>query len=485
MRVPVSQKRIRAKGTRVQPLTGNVFSGIAQGLGAISDAMFRAESKRAAQADLSYVNGKMSQTVEAFLFTRDKFRNLYGNDSVQYVEEYGAFTRNFIDQIALDAPTLKTKNQLFIQLNTLQLSELKSANAERDKAFKDNNKVLFEKDIEVIRTSIRNNWREWQPFFNNGISLYANARESFLEQTEYEQGVVNFTSDISKDVVIGWFREQGNKLRLIKEIREGKLKSPEIQLLYDQLTFEERENLSEKLLKEYLSLIKASNVVSKDDDESGKNSFNESVLKFYLADSDNDALRQRIFDKIKLSKYMNPERLIKLQNILDGFDSADVPSVVFNVRYQIETGKLTRFDQLLDYIGEGLSFDTARTEMLSLIGASGDSRFKNAKRILSRALGLPEGLIVFDPNEPRREEQFALEELERFYASNPTGNFVEAANNILAKREEKLRVERLENIRRRKDKLEILTNEYESNPSDNLAEEIATINRAIKRLENK
>ncbi len=486
MRVPTATKR-GARGTRVQPQVGNSDVGLAQGIVAVGDVLHKqavaAQATRAAQADLSYVNGKMSQTTVAFKLKRDELREKYGNDSLQYVEEYGQFTRDFIDQIASDAPNEKTKNRLFTQLNTLQLSELKSSSAERDKAFKDINTVLLQEDLNITRTAIRDNWREWEAHYTAGISMYRNARESFLEETEFTEGVRDYTSNISKDVVTGWFREQNGKLALVKDIREGTLKDPNIQLLYNQLRFDEREALASRLMKEYIGDVKAENSLSKNEDDSGKINFNNQVLQFYLAPKEDDLIRQEIFENIKLSKHMDPERLIKLQQILAGFDSADAPETVFNVRYRIETGDISSPEQLLDVIGEGLSFDTAR-ELLPVISAKSDARFQNAKRLLNRALGIPEGIIVFDPNEPKREEQGALEDLERFYAANPDGDFVGKANAILVERQARIEAQRDKDIIKRKDQLSLFELEYEKNPTSAMAEKIAAIKRAITRLES-
>ncbi len=180
---------------------------------------------------------------------------------------------------------------------------------------------------------------------------------------------------------------------------------------------------------------------------------------------------------------MDPERLIKLQQILAGFDSADAPETVFNVRYRIETGDISSPEQLLDVIGEGLSFDTAR-ELLPVISAKSDARFQNAKRLLNRALGIPEGIIVFDPNEPKREEQGALEDLERFYAANPDGDFVGKANAILVQRQARIEAQRDKDSIKRKDQLSLFELEYEKNPTSAMAEKIAAIKRAITRLES-
>ncbi len=486
MRVPESSNPIRFSGSRVQPIVVSGDAIAAAGLVKLSGTLLKnaraTEAIRAAQADLAYVNGKMSQTTTDFMEARAKLRKEHGNDSLDYVNAYAAFTRDYIDKVALDAPNLKTKNKLFIQLNTLQLSELKGVNAERDKAFKEVNTELFNQDIAATRTAIQNNWRDWEGLYTAAVGQYRTANETFMSDTEHLVGVTRFTSDVSKDVVKGWFREQTNKLSVLRDIRDGSLKAPEIQLMYNQLTFEQREVLATSMLDEYLTFIRAENTLATRNDDTGKDAFNQAVLSFYLADPRDNIKRQKIFDTIKLSNHMTPDRLIKLLAILAGHDSPDNPAVVFDVRRRIASGELTQFEQLIDVIGDGLSFDTAR-ELIPVIEARNNVRFQNAKRILARSLGLPEGLIIFDPNEPKREEQAALEELERFFSQNPNGNFTAAAEGILIKHEAKIQAKRQSDIIRRKEQLKVLETEYLRSPNENLGEKIATIKRAIERLE--
>lgn len=486
MKVPESSNPIRFSGTRVQPIVSQGAIIATVGLVNLSKALItranKATALRVAQADLAYVNGKMSQTTEDFIEARAGFRKEFGNHTLEYVNAYAAFTRNYIDEIASDAPNLKTKNKLFIQLNTYQLSELKAVNKERDVAFQKVNNDLFNKDIAATRTAIQNNWRDWEGLFTTAVGQYRTANETFMSDAEYISGVAQFTSDVAKDVVKGWFREQPRKLSVLKSIRDGSLKAPEIQKMYAQLTFEQRESLATKMLDEYLTFVRAENTLATRNDNAGKDAFNQLVLSFYLAESEDDAGRQKIFDTIKLSNHMTPDRLIKLQAILAGHDSPDNPAVVFNVRRRIASGDLTKFEQLIDVIGDGLSFETAR-EMIPVMVAATNTRFQNAKRILARSLGLPEGLIIFDPNEPKREEQAALEELERYFSQNPDGNFVAAAEGILIKHEAKIQAKRQSDILRRKEEMKILMEEYKRNPRENLAEKIATIKRAIERLE--
>ncbi len=486
MRVPESSNPIPFSGTRVQPIVGQGDIIATAGLVNLTDKLLKnaraTELKRANQADLAYVNGKMSQTTTDFIDAKARLGKEHGNHTLEYVNAYAAFTRNYIDKVASDAPSLKTKNKLFIQLNTLQLSELKTINAERDKAFQEVNADLFNQDIAATRTAIQNNWRDWEGLYTTAVGQYRTANEVFMSDAEFLQGVTGFTSDVAKDVVKGWFREQTNKLGTLRDIRDGSLKAPEIQMMYNQLNFEQRETLATNMLDEYLTFIRAENTLATNNDTVGKDAFNQQVLNFYLADPKNDLKRQKIFDTIKLSNHMTPDRLIKLQAILAGHDSPDNPAVVFDVRRRIASGELTKFEQLIDSIGDGLSYDTART-LIPVMEAASSTRFTNAKRILSRSLGLPEGLIIFDPNEPKREEQAALEELERFFAQNPRGNFVAAAEQILIKHEAKIQAKRQSDIIRRKEQIKVLEEEYLRSPNQNLAEKIATIKRAIERLE--
>lgn len=483
MRVPTSEDRIRKSDSRVQPQTGNVFTGIEEGADVLRTAFIAKAAKeaRADQADMAYVNGKMSQAVSDFTNARTDFRDNLGNDSMNYVDEYASFTRNYISQVTADAPTLKTKNKLLGQLNTFQLSELKSVHKERDTAFHAVNTDLLTRDIASINTQIQDNWKEWPQYYRNGIALYNHAKEFFLEDSKYTKGILDFTNDVARDVVTGWTRDQPNQLDTFQSIADGTLDAPEVQIMYDQLTSDQREKLSANLMQTHLSFVKANNAKQKKMDARGKISFNNNVLKFYLADPDDDQTRQSIFERIQLSKHMSPERLIKLQDIMDGFDSVDVPHTVFDVRMRIETGKITDHADLLDHIGHGLSFDTARTEMLPLITATNDRRYRAARDLLRNELGIPEGLIILDKNQSRREESAALADLVEMFQADPGGNHMGNARGILQKRQDALNTQREQNLARKKAELEIL--EAVENPSSDIQQDIVNIKRFIKVLE--
>lgn len=387
------------------------------------------------KADFGWVVGKMGEAQSTLSKQRTKLENKYGADSIEFAEEFSRFSQQYGQELISKAPDVATRGKIGSQYLTLQNEAVKNVWKERDKAFKEKGIANLDSDLASLSTMAENNYMNWPEHYAAGIASLTAANDSFLTPSEFADNKLAFEKNIAKSSIRGLFRELPNKLQNVMMLNDGRFAKeyPDLAKLYNNLGGEERAALSNELLDEYNTQVTFQESANKRVEKLNKEGFGRNVIEFFLLEADDVEGQTAIFDISKRSKFMTPELLQKMQDRLNGVDEVyvDNPLALFQVRTEIQNKVITSAQEIAERIGLGLSATTARTEMLPLLRSVTNDRFQSARRFLMAELGLPEGMIVLDPNQPRREEAKSLASLELYYRNNPEGDFQSQAIQII------------------------------------------------------
>ena len=436
-RIPVQQDQpIRGGSAQAQLVRPSFFTGVGSSLKDLAIAKSNAEEilkKKKGQSDNSFILGQISSATSAFAKEKARLKKAFGEDTMKYAEEFSEFAISYTSGVLLEAPNHETKNKLAEQFTRFNHTQIANVWKEQAAAFKDSSSKKLELDLAANTTLISQDWSNWVSPYFNGITSLGAAKKSFMNDTEYNERVTTFTQQTAQEVIKGFFRQAPGKLKMVSDLRSGAFSDYDNELsgLYKSLSGEQRTSLADRLLSEHLDNVRVSVEQQKRFDERDKLIFNKTVNEFLI--SDDLADKAKIYNSVKTSQFMTPDRVQSMKDALAEADGTmkDMPYVRFEVRRLIQTRSITTSAELLEYIGKGLSFDSARSEMLPLIASMSDARYQSARRTLRTALGLPEGFIIFDKNAPKREENEALKQLEDFYADNPEADYVVKAHEIL------------------------------------------------------
>ena len=436
-RIPVQQDQpIKGGSAQAQLVRPSFFTGVGSSLKELAIAKSNADEvlkKKKDKSDNSFILGQISSAIPAFVKKKASLKREFGEDSVEYAEKFSEFANSYTSNILSKAPNFETKNKLATQFIRFNETQIGNVWKEQSAAFKDSNSKKLELDLAANTNLISQDWPNWVSPYFNGIESLGAAKESFMNETEYQERINTFTQQTAQEVIKGFFRQEPGKLQMASDLRSGGFSAydPELSGLYKSLSEEQRTSLADKLLSEHTGNVRISVDEQKRFDESNKLIFDRTVNEFFISDDIVD--KSEIYDSVKNSQFMTADRVQSMKDALAEADGTmkDMPDVRFEVRRQIQTREITTSAELFDYIGMGLSYDSARSEMLPLIASMNDDRYQSARRTLRTSLGLPEGFIIFDKNAPKREENEALKQLEDFYADNPEADYVLKSREIL------------------------------------------------------
>ena len=387
------------------------------------------------KADYAWIVGKMGDVQSKFAKQRTTLERMYCAHSIEYAEAFSRFTQDYGQELISQAPDEETRFRFGSQYSNLQDTAVKAVWKERDDAFKAKKSAKLTNDLSMFSTLSSQDFNNWELHFDGGMQSLDRASVSFLTSKEYQDHVVGFQKNIAKSTISGFYRSQPDKLSVATALSDGTFGEmyPEFEPLYSYLPEESRAQMAQNLLEEYNRTVRFEERVEKKRDERSKDLFGRTVIEFFLTDPDDLLAQGSLFDSVKYSKFMNHELLRKMQDRMNGVGDPDVdnPLALFQLRTEIQNKVITSAQEIASRIGSGLSATTARTEMLPLLRSMTDVRFQSARRYLMAELGLPDGMIVLDPNEPKREEARSLAQLETYYQNNPEGDFEGEARRII------------------------------------------------------
>ena len=466
----------RIEKSRVSSASPRGFVPRAADTSAIGDALTKFGAQLTAakeREDLSYLAGKNTQALLDWDKKKQQLDAKYGSDSRRSVEEFNEYMTNYTADLANNAPNAATSALVTKSLNTMQFSTLKTAITQRNASFQKKNTELLKQDTQLVLGMVKNDWTNAEDLYMQGMRQINAAL--WMNEEDRLQAAHEFEAAHRQEVISGWFASQNNKLGAVRSLSKGT--SP-VNVYYQTLGLDEKRALTDRLTKEFAQETRLENDLIEQAEKADKRYVQSQLRKFYDFQNTTTPERQQIIDDLKVSKTIDPDRILKMQQLVAGADTIDNQENIFHLKQLIRKGELRSLDQLVDVLGDSVSFETASKELAPLIQAQQDKRFSSAYTRIRTAINLPP-FIEIDPNRITREQNTALMKLDEFFIKNPDGDLNAAAESIIEEYEKAKGASQQLNLQRQKDSLKTLEEQYKTDPSRTLKNQIQKLRAAI------